>query len=69
MTLGMKVGLGPGDIVLNGNPAPRKGGHSHQFSVHVYCGQKAACIKIPLGTEVGLSLGDILLDGDPAPSP
>jgi len=29
MTLGMKVGLGPGHIVLDGDPAPPpKGGHS-----------------------------------------
>ena len=39
-----------------------------QFSAHFYCGQTAACIKMPLGTEVGLSPVDFLLDGDPAPS-
>jgi len=38
-----------------------------QFSAHVYCGQTAVCIRIPLGTEIGLSLSDIVLDGDPAP--
>ena len=48
---------------------PPKNGHSPQFSAHVYCGQTAVCIRIPLGTEVGLSLGDIVLDGDPAPPP
>ena len=42
--------------------------HSPQFSAHVYCGQTAGSIRIPLGTEVGLSPGDIVLDGDPAPS-
>jgi len=26
--------------------------HSHQFSAHVYCGQTAGWIKMPLGTEV-----------------
>jgi len=26
MPLGMEVGLGPGEIVLDGNPAPRKDG-------------------------------------------
>jgi len=47
---------------------PKKG-HSPQFSAHVYCGQTAVCIRIPLGTEVYLSLGNIVLDGDPAPPP
>ena len=37
MPLGTKVGLGPGNIVLYGDPAPRKG-HSPQFSADVYCG-------------------------------
>jgi len=27
---------------------------------HVYCGQTAECIKMPLGMEVGLGLGDIV---------
>ena len=40
-----------------------------QFSAHVYCGQTAVCIRVPLVTEVGLSLGDIVLDGDPDPLP
>jgi len=43
-------------------------GHSSQFSAHVYCGQTAEWIKMPLGMEVGLGLGHIVLDGDPAPS-
>ena len=36
-----KVGLGPGDIVLDWDPAlPHSKGHSspHHFSGHVYCG-------------------------------
>ena len=124
--LGVEVGLGPGDIVLDGDPAcPQKGGilpnfrpmfvvakrmdglrchlvwtktsaqatsgimakppdasgyhlmetqflppkrgHSPQFSAHVYCGQTAGCIRIPLSTEVSLGPGDIVLHGDPAP--
>jgi len=36
-------------------------------SVHVYCGQTAEWIKMPLGTKVGLSPGDSVLDWDPAP--
>jgi len=67
--IGTKVGLGPGDIALDGNPAPLppKKGHSSQLSAHVHCGQMAGWIKMALGTEVGLSLGHIVLDGDPAP--
>jgi len=67
--IGTKVGLGPGEIALDGNPAPLppKKGHSSQFSAHVHCGQMAGWIKMPLGTEVGLGLGHIVLNGDPAP--
>jgi len=43
---------------------PKKG-----QSPHLYCGQTAVCIKMPLGMEVGLSPGDFVLDGDPAPLP
>jgi len=70
MELGMEVGLGPGHIVLDGDPdPPKRGAQPLQFSARVYCGQTAACITIPLGTQIGLSLGDIVLDGDPAPPP
>jgi len=117
MPLGMEVGLGPGNFVLDGDPAPlpkkrvkpppifgacllwpnsrmdqdgtwhgggpwsrphyarwgpsffaQKGVEPKMFS-HLYCGQTAVCIRIPIGTEVGLSLEDIVLDGDPAPPP
>jgi len=46
-----EVGLGPGHIVLDGDPAAPKG-HSPQFSAHVCCGQTAGWIKMPLGTVV-----------------
>jgi len=39
MPLGTEVRLGPGHIVLDGDPALPKREHSPQFSVHVYCGQ------------------------------
>jgi len=40
MKLGMRVGLGPGHIVLDGDPAPPPSkGHNPQFSAHVYCDQ------------------------------
>jgi len=70
MPLGMEVGFGPCDFVLDGNTAPSstKRGKSPQFSAYVYCDQTAGWIKMALGMEVGLALGDIVLDGDPAPS-
>jgi len=72
MPLGTEVGLGPGDIVLDGDPAsPHKKGAQQplHFSVHVHCGQTAGWIKMPLGTAVGLGPGQIVSDGDSAPHP
>jgi len=62
MPLGMEVGIGPGDFVFDGHPAsPRKKGHSPtHFLVHVYCGQTAGWIKVPLGTEVNLGPATLL---------
>ena len=45
---------------------PQKGQSPTQFSVHVYCGQTAAWIKMPTGTEIGLGLRNIVFDVDPA---
>jgi len=59
--------LGPGHTVLDGDPAPlSQKGAEPQFSAHLYCGQTAGYIKMPLDMEVGLIPGDSLLDGDPA---
>ena len=44
-----------------------KKGRNRQFSAHVYCGETAAWIKMPLDTEVDVGLRDIVLDEDPAP--
>ena len=62
----MEVGLSPGDIVLDGEPAPseKKGTAPTQFLAHVYCGQTARWLKMPLGTKVDLSPGHIALDGE-----
>jgi len=62
-----EVGLGPDNIVLDGDPASPKKGHSHHFSALVYCGQTDRLMKMPLGRKVGLglSLGHIVLDWDP----
>jgi len=46
----MEVGLGPGDFVLDGVPAPLP-----KFLAHVYCGITAGWIKMVLSME---SFGD-----------
>jgi len=59
----------PGDCVRWGlSPLPQKGRSPppNFRPMHVYCGQTAAWIKMPLGTEVGLGQHDIVLDVDPA---
>jgi len=65
MKLGTQVGLGPGHIVLDGDPAlpSQNRRQSPQFSANVYCGQTAAWIKIPLSMEVGLGPVHIVLEG------
>ena len=61
----MQVGLGPGHIVLVGDPAaPPTKGYSPQFLAHICCDQMAGWIKMLLGMEVHLSPGDFVLDGD-----
>jgi len=41
--LSMEVDLGPGDVVLDGDPAlPERGTAAPFFSAHVYCGQTVA---------------------------
>ena len=65
----MEVGLSPGDFVFDGDPAtPRTEGTptTTQFLAHVYGGQTAGWMKMPVGTEVDLSPGHIVLDGVPA---
>ena len=58
--LSMEVGLGPGYIVLDWDPAPPKKGHSiPHFSAYVYCGQTAGWIKMPIGMEIDLGLDHI----------
>ena len=67
MKPGMQVGLGPGHIVLDGDPLalPQKG---PKFSADVNCGQTAGWMKRVLGMEVGLSPGDCVRWG-PSPYP
>jgi len=47
MPLGTEVGIGPGHIVLHGDPALRKRAQP-QFLANVYCGQTAGWSKMPL---------------------
>jgi len=44
MPLGTEVGLGPGDSVLDEDPAPptERGTAAPHFWTHVYCGQTVA---------------------------
>ena len=67
MKLGTEVDLGPGHIMLDGDPVPPEKGHSPHFSAHAYCEQTAGWIKMPLSTKVGLGPGHIVLNWDPAP--
>jgi len=66
MPLGTEIGLDQGDIVRWGPSSPKKG-----HSPHVYCGQRAVCIRIPLVMEVDLrlSLGYIVRWGPSSLSP
>jgi len=66
MSLGRKMGLGPGDFVLDGDPAspsPQRGWSPSPIFGHVYCVQTAGWIKMALDKEVGLSPVHIVLDG------
>jgi len=69
----MEVGFGPGDIVLDETPPPKKRGGAQGTAppilAHVYCGQTVGWIKMKLGMEVGLGPDHIVIDGDPAHSP
>ena len=60
----------PRGFVLDGDPVPlpKKGANPPKFSGHVYCGQTAGWIKMPLGMKVGLSPGDCVRYG-PSPPP
>ena len=60
MPLGMVLGIGPGDFMLDGKPcSPYKGG-TPQLSAHVSCGQTVGRTKMPLGTDIGLSPSNLV---------
>ena len=52
-----------------GTQLPSHKGAEPSILGHVYQGQTAGWIKMPLGMEVGLGPGLIVLDGNPAPVP
>ena len=53
----MEVDLGPGDLVFDGDSGPlrKKRTAPTQFLTHLYFGQTAGWIKMPLRTEVNLA--------------
>jgi len=66
ISLGTEVGHGPGEFVLDGDPAPpRKKGTPIPTHIlaYFYSGHTAGWMKTPLGTEVDLGPGHIVLDG------
>jgi len=69
MKLRMEVGLGPGHIVLHGEPVPPPlKGHSHEPPL-IFGPCLLMSVKMPLSMEVGLGrVGSdhTVLDGDPA---
>ena len=61
MRLDMEVDLGPGDVVLDGVPAPPTRATAPSFQ------PMARWMETPLGTEVVVGPGHIVLeDGDPS---
>jgi len=67
--LGMEVGFGPGDFVLDGDtqlPLLEKGAEPPIVGPFLVW-PNSWMHKMPLGMEIGLGPGHILLDGDLAP--
>jgi len=61
MPLGMEVGLGPGHIMFDRDPALPQKGHSPNFGPYpLWPNGRAGWIKMPLGTEIGVGPGDIV---------
>jgi len=68
MKLGTDIGLGPGQIVLDGDPAPLyPKGHSPPIFGPCLLWSNGWLDQDATWTEAGLGPGDIMLDGDPAP--
>ena len=69
MSLGMELGLDPGDCVRWGSRCPPKRGAYPKFSAHVYCDQTAVWMKLILGMVVGLSPGEFVPQKGQRPLP
>ena len=70
MPLGLEVGLSPGNVVVDGDPAapPQKGRGAPNFRrMSIVVKRLHIWIKMSLGTEVGLSLRDIVRRGPSSP--
>ena len=68
--LGMEIGLGPGDFVLDGHPAPlSKRGGSPSLIFRPCPLWPNGWMDQNNGVEIGLGPDHIVLDGDPAPLP
>ena len=68
MKLRTHVGLGPGHILSDGDPAPPPPkGHSPTIFGPYLLWPNGCMDQDPLGMEVGLGPGDFVLDGDPSP--
>jgi len=69
MKLGMQVDLGPGHIVLDGDPSSptKKGAQLPPLFGPCLLWPNGWMDKMPLSMEVGLGPGHIVLDGDLAP--
>jgi len=67
MKHGMDVGLGPGHIVLDGDPAPPPKGAQPLPNFRTM--SQTGGFKMSFGIEEGPRLGHIVLDGNAAPSP
>ena len=71
MKLDMQVGLIPGHIVLDGDPATRQKVQPHNFRPMSIVAKRLDGLRfnMPLGTEIGLGPCDFVLDGDWASPP
>ena len=73
MPLGTEVDLGPGDFVLDGDPAPlpKKGAKPPNCRLISTVAKwlDASRWQLVIGMEVGLGPGHNVLDGNPAPPP
>ena len=67
--LGTEVGLDPGHIVLDGDPAPPKGGTAPPIFGSCLLWPNDFMDKDATWYQVGLGLAGIVTDGDPAPLP